>query len=65
MSNEDIDEIVERVRRENECYIDDNVKYLITQDKHINGVAEEIKKQYDIEVLSPFQFYTKYKTNKL
>ncbi len=48
-----------------DCCIDDNVKYLITQDKHINGVAEEIKKQYKIEVLSPFQFYTKYKTNQL
>ena len=48
-----------------DCCIDDNVKYLITQDQHINSVAEEIKKQYNIEVLSPFQFYTKYKTNKL
>jgi putative PIN family toxin of toxin-antitoxin system len=48
-----------------DCCIDDDVKYLITQDQHINGVAEEIKKQYDIEVLSPFQFYTKYKLKKL
>ena len=48
-----------------DCCIDDNVKYLITQDQHINGVAQEIKKQYNIEDLSPFQFYTKYKTNKL
>ena len=48
-----------------DCCIDDDVKYLITQDKHINGVTEKIKKEYDIEVLSPFQFYTKYKTKQL
>lgn len=48
-----------------DCCIDDDVKYLITQDKHINGVTEEIKKEHDIEVLSPFQFYTKYKTKRL
>jgi len=48
-----------------DCCIDDDVKYLITQDQHINGVAEEIKKQYNIEVLSPFQSYTKYKSKKL
>lgn len=48
-----------------DCCIDGNVKYLITQDNHINSVAEELKKNYEIEVLSPFQFYTKYKMNKL
>ena len=48
-----------------DCCIDDDVKYLITQDKHINSVAGDIKKQYDIEVLSPFQFYTKYKSKQL
>ena len=48
-----------------DCCIDDNVKYLITQDQHINGVAEEIKQQYNIELLSPFQFYRRYKTKKL
>ena len=48
-----------------DCCIDDDVKYLITQDKHINGVAEEVKKEYDIDILSPFQFYTKYKTKQL
>lgn len=48
-----------------DCCIDDDVKYLITQDKHINGVIEEINKKHDIEVLSPFQFYTKYKTKQL
>ena len=48
-----------------DCCIDGNVNYLITQDKHINSVANQIKKDYKIEVLSPFQFYTKYTTNKL
>ena len=48
-----------------DCCIDGNVNYLITQDKHINSVANQIKTDYKIEVLSPFQFYTKYKTNKL
>ena len=48
-----------------DCCIDGNVKYLITQDDHIGSVSEQLKKDYDIEVLSPFQFYTKYKTNKL
>ncbi len=48
-----------------DCCIDGNVKYLITQDDHIGSVSEQLKKEYDIEVLSPFQFYTKYKTNKL
>ena len=42
-----------------------NIKYLITQDMHINSVAEEIRKEYNIEVLSPMQFYTKYKSNQL
>lgn len=48
-----------------DCCIDDNVRYLITQDQHINSVAEEIKQAYNIEVLSPFQFYIKYKSGKL
>ena len=48
-----------------DCCIDGNVKYLITQDSHINGVQQQINKQYGIEVLSPFQFYTKYKMNQL
>lgn len=48
-----------------DCCIDGNVKYLITQDKHINSIAEKLEKEYEIEVLSPFQFYTKYKMNKL
>lgn len=48
-----------------DCCIDDNVKYLITQDKHINGIANEINKQYEIEILSPFQFYTRYKMKQL
>lgn len=48
-----------------DCCIDGNVKYLITQDSHINAVQQQINKQYGIEVLSPFQFYTKYKMNQL
>ena len=48
-----------------DCCIDDNVKYLVTQDKHINGVSKELKKRYDIEVLSAWQFYVKYKSNQL
>ena len=45
--------------------IDGNVKYLITQDKHINSASTVLKEQYDIEVLSPMQFYTKYKSHQL
>lgn len=48
-----------------DCCIDGNVKYLITQDTHINATSELLNKEYDIEVLSPFQFYTKYKMNQL
>ena len=48
-----------------DCCIDGNVKYLITQDQHINSISEIIKKEYKIEVLSPFQFYTKYKAHQL
>lgn len=43
-----------------DCCIDGNVKYLITQDQHINGVSSELNKKHNIEVLSPMQFYTKY-----
>ncbi|MBR3003273.1 MAG: putative toxin-antitoxin system toxin component, PIN family [Clostridia bacterium] len=48
-----------------DCCIDGNVKYLITQDQHINSSSSDLQKDYGIEVLSPMQFYTKYKTNKL
>ncbi len=48
-----------------DCCIDGNVKYLITQDKHINSASTVLKEQYDIEVLSPMQFYTKYKSHQL
>ncbi len=48
-----------------DCCIDGNVKYLITQDKHINNISDEIKKSHNIEVLSPFQFYTKYQMKQL
>lgn len=48
-----------------DCCIDGNVKYLITQDQHINCVSEILKKEYNISVLSPMQFYTLYKSHKL
>lgn len=48
-----------------DCCIDGNVKYLITQDKHINNAGDILNKDYNIQVLSPFQFYTKYTTNQL
>ncbi len=48
-----------------DCCIDGNVKYLITQDMHINSIREQLQKEYKIEILSPFQFYTKYKMNQL
>ena len=48
-----------------DCCIDGNVQYLITQDEHINSASDQLKKDYKIEVLSPFQFYTKYKAHKL
>ena len=48
-----------------DCCIDGNINYLITQDMHINSVADEIKEKYNIEVLSPMQFYTRYKSNQL
>ena len=48
-----------------DCCIDSDVKYLITQDEHINSVSKELSSEYGIEVLSPFQFYTKYKSKKL
>ena len=48
-----------------DCCIDGNVKYLITQDKHINSAGDKIKKEHDIEVLSPMQFYYKYSRHQL
>lgn len=48
-----------------DCCIDGNVKYLITQDKHINSASSELKKEKEIEVLSPMQFYMKYKMGNL
>lgn len=48
-----------------DCCIDGNVKYLITQDTHINSVSDKIKKQHSIEVLSPMQFYYKYNKHQL
>ncbi len=48
-----------------DCCIDGNVKYLITQDQHINSVSTKLKKERNIEVLSPLQFYTNYKMHQL
>lgn len=48
-----------------DCCIDGNVKYLITQDEHINSVADILEKEHKIKVLSPFQFYTRYTTKQL
>lgn len=48
-----------------DCCIDGNVKYLITSDQHINSQQKKLKKEHGIEVLSPFQFYTKYKMKQL
>lgn len=48
-----------------DCCIDGNIKYLITQDKHINSNSEILQREKDIEVLSPMQFYNKYKTHQL
>ena len=48
-----------------DCCIDGNVKYLITQDTHINSVSEQLQSEHNIEILSPFQFYTKYQTKQL
>ena len=48
-----------------DCCIDGGVKYLITQDQHINSVSGQLKKERNVEILSPMQFYTKYQTHKL
>lgn len=48
-----------------DCCIDGNVKYLITQDKHINSISQKLNKEYNIEVLSPMQFYMKFKGHML
>lgn len=48
-----------------DCCIDGSVKYLITQDKHINNASNKLEKDYGIQVLSPMQFYTKYKSHML
>lgn len=49
-----------------DCCIDGNVKYLITQDQHINGASQAIAKDgYDIQIYSPMQFYTAYKSHQL
>lgn len=48
-----------------DCCIDGDVRYLITSDQHINSQQQKLKKERGIEVLSPFQFYTKYKMKQL
>lgn len=48
-----------------DCCIDGDVKYLVTQDMHINNVSDKLKEERNIEVLSPMQFYTKYRTKQL
>lgn len=48
-----------------DCCIDGNVKYLITQDKHINSISENLKKEHNIHVFSPMQFYTSFKGHQL
>lgn len=48
-----------------DCCIDSNVQFLITQDEHINNLTEKLKKEHNIDVLSPLQFYTKYKMHQL
>lgn len=48
-----------------DCCIDGDIKYFVTQDKHLNSIARILKSEYEIEVLSPFQFYTKYKAKQL
>lgn len=48
-----------------DCCIDGNIKYLITQDKHINSASDILKEDYDIDVLSPMQFYTKFKGHQI
>jgi putative PIN family toxin of toxin-antitoxin system len=48
-----------------DCCIDGDVKYLITQDQHINSISNVLEKEHNIEVLSPFQFYTKYKSKQI
>lgn len=48
-----------------DCCIDGNVRYLITQDNHIRSISEQLESDHNIEVLSPFQFYTKYTTKQL
>ena len=48
-----------------DCAIDGNVKYLITYDEHLNSISELLKEKHNIEVLSAYQFYTKFRLKKL
>lgn len=48
-----------------DCAIDGNVKYIISYDTHLNSISDFLKEKYNIEVLSPLQFYMKYEFEKL
>lgn len=48
-----------------DCCIDGNVKYLITQDMHINSVSNRLEKERKIKILSPMQFYTSFQNHML
>lgn len=39
-----------------DCAIDSDTKYIITYDEHLNSIADKLKEEYDINVMSPFQF---------
>lgn len=39
-----------------DCAIDSNTKYIITYDEHLNSIADFLKENFNINVLSPFQF---------
>lgn len=48
-----------------DCCIDGNVKYLITEDHHLNSISKKLFKKHNIEVLSSFQFYVKHQKHDL
>lgn len=49
-----------------DCCIDGDVKYLITQDQHINSASSKLKKDnYNISIYSPMQFYTAFKSHQI
>lgn len=44
-----------------DCAIDGNVKYIITYDAHLNSLSDFLEENYQIKVLSPYQFLIEYK----